>query len=44
VGRRYAAALAYLVEERALEPNAKAIPGGGVGNQLSTSWERTLRG
>ena len=34
VGHRYAATLAYLVEERALEPNARANPGEVVGDQL----------
>ena len=34
VGRWYAATLEYLVEEGALQPNAKARPGGGVGDQL----------
>ena len=34
VGHRYAATLAYLVEERALEPNARANPGEVVGEQL----------
>ena len=34
VGHRYAATLAYLVEERALEPNARANPDEGVGDQL----------
>ncbi len=34
VGHRYAAVLAYLVEERALEPNARANPGEVVGDQL----------
>ncbi len=34
VGNRYAATLAYLVEERALEPNARANPGKVVGDQL----------
>ena len=34
VGHRYAAVLAYLVEEKALEPNARANPGEVVGDQL----------
>ena len=35
VGHRYAATLAYLVEERALEPNnARANPGEVLGDQL----------
>ena len=34
VGHRYAAVLAYLVEERALEPNARANPGEVLGDQL----------
>ena len=34
MGNRYAATLAYLVEERALEPNARANPGEVVGDQL----------
>ena len=34
VGYRYAATLTYLVEERALEPNARANPGEVVGDQL----------
>ena len=34
VGHRYAAVLAYLVEEGALEPNARAILGEVVGDHL----------
>ena len=35
MGHRYAATLAYLVEQRALEPNnARANPGEVVGDQL----------
>lgn len=34
VGRWYAAVLAYLVEQGALEPNAKACPGDVGGNPL----------
>ena len=34
VGHRYAAVLAYPVEEKALEPNARANPGEVVGDHL----------
>jgi hypothetical protein len=34
VGHRYAATLAYLVEEKALEPNARTIPSEVIGDQL----------
>ena len=39
VGRWYAATLAYLVEQGALEHNAKAPPGDGVKNPLYTLGE-----
>ena len=42
VGHRYAATLAYLVEERALEPNTRADPGEVVGDQLYVLGENAL--
>jgi len=42
VGRWYAAVLAYLVEEGALEPNAKARPGDVGGNPLYVLGENAL--